>query len=170
MLVLAGDQWGDAAPVLRWMALAALALSVKHVTKWTFMAEGRTRTQLVWSAVEAVITASCVGVGATFGVTQVAMAYALATVALTPITFAIWLRESPIRWPDVGAALSRPAIAVLAMTVAWLFLPVQDAAAWKQLGFAVAVLAPVYIGTWILLPGRRSALRELTDIRHAFNR
>ncbi len=170
MAVLAGDQWDGAVPILRWLSLAALALSINHTTKWTLLAEGRSRAQLVWGSIQAVITAMCIAIGATYGVTQVAMAYALATILLTPVTFALWLRGSAIRWNDVGAALARPAVAVTVMALAWTIIPASDREGWRRLAVAVALLAPVYVVAWVSLPGRGAALRELSDVRTAFRR
>jgi PST family polysaccharide transporter len=170
MAVLAGDQWDRAVPILRWLSLAALALSINHTTKWTLLAEGRTRIQLVWGSIQAVITAICIAIGATYGVTEVAMAYALATVSLTPMTFAVWLHGSPIRWKDVGSALARPAVAVAAMTLVWAIMPASDREGWRRLAVAVAILAPIYVAAWVSLPGRGAALRELSDVRAALRR
>lgn len=170
MAVLAGDQWHGASPILRWSSLAALALTINHTTKWTLLAEGRSRLQLLWGSFQAIITAVCIAIGAAYGIKEVAMAYALATIALTPVTFAIWLQGSPIRWADVGAAMARPAVAVGAMALAWTILPIPDTEAWGRLAIAIVILVPIYIVAWIALPGRAAALREVLDVGAAFRR
>lgn len=170
MVVLAGDQWDAAAPILRWLSIGALALSINHTAKWALLAEGRSRMQLVCGSIQAGVTAASIAVGAMYGVTQVAMGFAMATVLLTPPTFAAWLHASPIRWKDVGSALARPAFAAGAMTLVWAIMPASDHEGWRQLVGAIAVLVPVYVLAWISLPGRGAALRELLDVRAALSR
>jgi len=162
ILLVAGPQWEDAAPLLRWLAVASLAVAVSQTCKWMFLAEGRTRPQLVVGIVAAAASAAAVVVGVAFGVVGVAVGFAVANAAMAPVILAVWLRRSPVRWQDVGRAIGRPGGATLIMAGAWLAMPNVSAAAWVDLPVTAAILAAVYAFAWVALPG---GLRALSDWR-----
>jgi PST family polysaccharide transporter len=153
LLVLAGDQWIEAIPLLRILAVAALALAVSHTTKWFYLAEGRTRAQLIWGTIAAVVTAAGVAAGVRWGVTGVAVGFCAATVLLVPASMGVWLRGSQIEAGDVGRAIWRPAAATLVMAGAWWLLPELDGRAILRLLWSVPLLAGVYCLAWRSLPG-----------------
>jgi len=160
ILVVAGPQWEDAAPLLRWLAVAALAVSVSQTCKWMFLAEGRTRPQLVVGVMAAVASAAAVAIGVAFGVVGVALGFAIANVVMAPIILAVWLRRSPVRWSDVGHAIARPAGATSVMAGVWLVLRNPSGLALLDRFVTTAVLGGAYAVAWIALPGGMPAVRD----------
>lgn len=179
LMVLAGPQWTEAVVLLRILSLAALALAVSQTTKWMYLAEGRTRGQLLWGLVAAGVTAAGVAGGVGWGVEGVAIGFSAATVLLAPLTMGVWLRGSVVTAGDVAGAGARPAAATLIMAAVWWLLPTTAGsatgsateAAWLvRLLWVVPVLGAVYLGAWLALPGGSAAWREMREVIRTLRR
>ena len=171
VLVLLGDRWIDAIPLVRIMCAGAFCDALSRLTMWLYTAEGRTRRQFHWSLISTPIMLTAIGIGATSGVRGVAVAFAGTTAALMVPTLAFCLRGSAIRPGDFVALAWRP---VTTSLVAGLLLAMVRpflAGNRPAIGFvtSAALFVVFYVVTWVMLPGGIPVTRRMTDgVRQAF--
>lgn len=165
VLVLLGEQWRDAAPLLRLFCAATFAGSALQVMKPIYLATGRTGRQLRWTLTAAPLTATAVLVGARWGMAGVALGFTVATCLL--VLPGVWygLRGSPLRLADMLGIVARPGLAAVgaAMLLAATtpLLPPLAAGPLAHLAAAAASYGLAYGLIWLGLPGGPRALREL---------
>lgn len=167
---LLGDQWLAAVPMVHILCVAAFVDSIARLTQWLHTAEGRTRDQLTWSLIHAVVLLAAVLPVAPRGMVAVAWAFAIATVGLAgpAIAFCTWRSRLTAR--DFARSVWRPAAAAALAALVWsllkasLALPSAPALA---LAAALPVFAVIYGLAWISLPGGRVAAREAAQVLRA---
>jgi PST family polysaccharide transporter len=74
---LLGPQWTAAAPVVSWLCMSAILIPFGISSGWLFISQARVESQLKWACVRTGLTLTALGVGLPWGVTGVAIAYAL---------------------------------------------------------------------------------------------
>ena len=77
ILVLFGEQWVEAAPVLKILCFLSLQQPLNSTTGWIYQSQGRTDLQLKWNFGSGVITLIAFVIGLKWGVVGVAAAYAV---------------------------------------------------------------------------------------------
>jgi PST family polysaccharide transporter len=170
VLLLLGRQWVDAIPLFRVLAVGAYFTTFSLVTRWLYLAEGRTGEQLRWAIVSAPLTILGVVAGLRWGAIGVAKGFAIATSLLAIPGLLYCLRRSPIKRRDFVSAAWRPAIAsILAagVTLAVRLYLVPDLAR-PSLQFAVdaAAYTAAYVAFWVGMPrGRAEAGNVLRHLR-----
>ena len=116
--VLLGSQWHDAAPILRWLALAAIPLPVGLATGLLFVSQERGRDLLTVGTLGATISVSAIVIGLPFGPEGVAACFALATTCLrVPMGFWLAGRKGPVATGDLFRAVL-PSLLAAAMVSA----------------------------------------------------
>ncbi|MBX6311466.1 MAG: oligosaccharide flippase family protein, partial [Isosphaeraceae bacterium] len=80
--LLYGDRWTAVGPLLRWLALAAMAQTVVASSGWLYIALGRGRALLLVGLALTTVQAAALVVGNRWGPRGVAIAYTLASLAL----------------------------------------------------------------------------------------
>jgi len=101
MDVVLGPQWGGAARIFRWLAIAAFVQPVGYTTGWLFTSQNRTRSMLRWGVVSSTIAVVSIAAGLPWGAAGVAASYALAsTFITTPLSLMVVGREGPVRATD----------------------------------------------------------------------
>lgn len=170
VLVLLGDQWIDAVPLLQVLSIAGLAGQVRFVTRWVFYSQGRTRRQLAWSLISTPVLLLAVSLGSTRGAYGVAVAIAIGMWALAFPTLAYCARHSHMRAVDFWSVLWRPGLSSAAATAVLLWgggaLP-EGGPVLVRLVMDVTIFGLAYAAVWLLLPGGRrivsGAIRALRD-------
>ncbi len=161
VLVLLGDQWVEAVPLLRVLSIAAMAGLLGLVTRWLYYSQGQTRRQLAWSLISTPVMLGAVALGATRGAYGVAVAVAIGMWLLAFPTVAYCLRHSHVRAIDFLGVLWRPALssAVAAAVLFWgsLALPASESVI-AGLMASLGLFGLVYTAIWLLLPGGRRIL------------
>lgn len=92
VVVVLGERWSEAIPLLRVLAPVGALMSVQIVTGVVFTAVGRTSLLLALGVTANSVLLAAFLVGAQFGLIQLTIAYALATVALSIPSMALPLR------------------------------------------------------------------------------
>jgi len=104
--VFLGAQWSAAAPVVAALAVAGSFETLAYVGSWVYQARGLTPHLLRYSLISLSIKIICVLTGSLFGVTGVAVGYAVAPGLAWPLS--IWwlsrLTDLPVRrlWAGAG--------------------------------------------------------------------
>ncbi|MEZ0491223.1 oligosaccharide flippase family protein [Kineococcus sp. TBRC 1896] len=90
--VLLGPQWGDVVPLFRILLLAGFMQAATYAASWVFQARGLTGSQLRYSLATRPLFVVAICIGAAFGPTWTAAAYAGSLLAGWPLSL-WWLRR-----------------------------------------------------------------------------
>ena len=166
VLVLLGPRWAATAPLLRILLIGAFATAIGQFTKWIYLVEGRTRTQLAWGTMASVVMAGAVALAAPSGTTAVAATFSAMTCLLTIPGIARCLAGSTLRPVDVVGAAWRPVVASLLAAGLTLALgPIAPAVhPWVGLVVGALLFMMLYVGLWVAIPGGRRAAAELVRL------
>ncbi|GAA1440837.1 lipopolysaccharide biosynthesis protein [Leifsonia poae] len=113
--LLLGQQWLDAAPILRLFAIAGIFQILAFVGYWVYVARALTGDLLRYSLVSAAIKIVCIAIGSFGGVLGIAIAYAIAPAISWPISLWWLSRRTSIPTARLYAGAGRVlALAALA--------------------------------------------------------
>ncbi|MHC4339174.1 MAG: oligosaccharide flippase family protein [Planctomycetota bacterium] len=115
------ERWRQAVPVLRALCVTAAAVGINSHPGLVWIAKGRLRLRLVWSAVNLPLLVPFLVVGLQFGVEGVAHAIALRHLLATAVAQELTRRIAGVRHRGYLVALS-PAAALAALIVLFSFL------------------------------------------------
>ena len=167
VLIVLGPQWGEAARIFVFMAIAGLFTPLVNTVGWLFISQGRAQHMLYWSLINAPISVLAIVAGLPWGPMGVAASYSLAKVlVLNPIMFWLVGRDGPVRTVDLFRAMGP---FVLASTCA-LMTCVGVRQVWvftnPLLGLiaCAGITAIISLFILVLIPSGRSALM---DIKHS---
>lgn len=164
VLVLFGDQWLEAVPYVRLMAVAALAGGFNRLNQWVYNSLGETGRQFRWSVFQTFVTVVALFIGAQWGAMGVAIGFTAAVVSLTYPSVEYCLRAAPLTPAEFFGAGTRPALASLlagAATFALARLVLAGLPLAPTFAIEFTVFSVVYVLAWILLPGGRAAAAEV---------
>ena len=120
--LLFGDQWGDAAPLLRALSVSVMFQMVTSLTGAVFQSLGATRN-MFWSAVvNTAVTLCAVGIGVASGDVAVLAALVSAAFCLNPLATFYYLVARAFGYPlgaFARAMMPQLAVAGVMMVVAW---------------------------------------------------
>lgn len=171
--VLLGPQWHDTAPILAWLAVAAIPLPVGVATGLLFLTQQRSGDLLTVGLLGSGISAASILAGLPFGPVGVAMAFALGT-SLLRIPLCFWLagRKGPVSGADLYRSVLPSLVAagaVLAVIGGLRQLPML-AAVEPLVGLIAAAGTAVLLSLacFACIPQSRRALRSLRQLPRAF--
>lgn len=159
-----GPGWEGAAAIFTWLGVAALVQPAANTTGWLFISQERGRDMFRWGLVGTAVSLVAIVAGLPWGVVGVAAVYAVSDILIkTPLLFWYVGRSGPVRTSDLYRSLLIPALAGAAtLGVVLLFRrlapavsPIHGLIVAGALGFAATV------GTLVLMPGGRAALRDI---------
>jgi len=155
ILLLLGEQWVEAIPLFRLLAVAVYVVSMYRVTKWLYVSAGQTQKQFRWGLIHTPIMIVAVTIGAKWGAYGVAVGYTVGTCLLTIPSVAFCLQNSPLRWRDFISAVWRPIVASLLAGLGLFFARDFIVSDRQFLEFTLRWLtySGIYIALWLLLPG-----------------
>jgi PST family polysaccharide transporter len=167
--LLFGPAWADAAPILRFLGIAALYQPLSYTVSWLFMTQGRAREMLKWSVVGSSLMALSVAAGLPFGAEGVAAAFAIGGLLVRmPLLFWMVGRRGPVRASDLLQAMMPAATATAATIGAVLLLrqspAVEAVAPIGEFALLVAVTVVVALACFALLPRSRGAMRDIARL------
>jgi O-antigen/teichoic acid export membrane protein len=97
VVVILGDRWTAAAPILAALSPAIIHILLGSATSWLYTSQGRGRDLLITASIGALVLISSFAFGLNFGATGVAAAYsASGLLVLMPITFYMAGRTGPV--------------------------------------------------------------------------
>ncbi len=157
---LLGSQWLPSVPIFRALAPAAVCMTITTSVGWIFLSLGRANRQLRWSAATTAITVIAFVAGTRWGVLGVALAFSATRVVFLLPTLIFTCAGSFVRWTELIATATRPALASAAALAASLSLnalmPLQE----STIPLNIAVFGTVYALCWMIMPGGRALVRE----------
>jgi len=101
-----GPGWEQVAPIFLIFAVGAVALPIGNTTGWLFVSQGRTREQLRWQGIDAVLKVILVVVGLRWGTIGVAWACSIRLLLNPPALFWYVGRRGPVSSGDLWSALA----------------------------------------------------------------
>lgn len=160
-LVVLGQKWRDAAPVLAAYSLYAMYVPVILTSGWALSSQGRGRDFLLLSCFNSTTTVLAFAAGTAFGYVGVAMSFSLSCLLVQlPVTYAIVGRSGVIRTRELWQGVLRhlPLWAIVAATTWFVRSSVAAQSPVVQLMAALpAGAAAASVGIWLLPHSRRSA-------------
>lgn len=162
-LLLLGEQWLEAVPLFRLLAVSVYIVSMYRVTKWLYISAGQTQRQFRWALIHTPVMIAAVAIGAKWGAYGVAMGYMLGICLLTYPAVAYCLKFSPLGWKDFLGAVWRPLLASIMAAACLYFSRVWIAGdrLFLEFLFRFIVYGIMYIAFWLLLPG---GIRSTSEI------
>jgi len=171
--ILFGPHWLDAAPIIGWLAIAALYQPVTYTCSWLLMSQNRTREMPMLGLAGSCITAVAVVIGLPYGAVGVAAAYALSGLCLR-VPFLFWVvgRRGPVSTRDIYRAMAPATLAsMLILGIIWwlrkahafeMMTPIEAMLTAGILAVIVALIA------YVSLPQSRQAMRDFRRVSDAF--
>ena len=163
ILLLLGEQWLEAVPLFRLLAIAVYVVSMYRVTKWLYVSAGQTQRQFRWALIHTPVMIAAVVIGAKWGAFGVAVGYMTGTCLLTYPAVNYCLRFSPLGWQDFIGAVWRPLIASVLAAVCLYFSRSWIGSDRLLLDFVAKsiVYGVLYLASWLLLPGGIASTSEI---------
>lgn len=173
ILVFLGEQWVDAAPVFRWLALAGFSLVITSSVSWLYTSVGRGKAFAQWSAVAAAVRIVACFIGIRWGVVGVAAALATTQTALAPAALYFGSRGTPVGVRDIATSLVRPFVISIAVLVSSLGVLSTVASGMAPL-ITLVVVSSAAVCTWLLVvgswPSARSQVKGLLAVMRPASR
>ena len=173
VLIILGDQWLFAVPLIHILAPIAATAMLSTTMRWVFVSLGRSARLMKWRVFESTIKIVGIAVGVSWG--AIGVAYALLIVNLALLLPGLWycFLETRIRLSDIFAAVWKPS---LATAIAFVAIGVLRMAAPPGINVVTDFVAEAslfiiaYLATWLVLPGGRVTLLELLSLARELRR
>ena len=120
--VLLGPGWGEAVPVFRLLAPAALMATTNAATGWVCVSLGRGGRQLRWGVFASGALVAAIAAGVPWGITGVAVAVSASRVLLRVPCLWYCFRETPVRLRDFWSPAGGPMVACIIAAAAGVWL------------------------------------------------
>ncbi len=172
--ILLGPKWDDAVPIFRVLVFGGLMGTTVLITRWLYLAEGRTKEQLRWSVVSMpVLALGVVGgviagrywdaLGVSLGV---AWGFAITTALLAVPRVAYAMRGSILRQRDYWLSAWRPMVASLLAAGPALWVqdgPMAQSLYYIRTPVILALFSVIYFALFFLMPGGVKETRTILD-------
>jgi O-antigen/teichoic acid export membrane protein len=170
--IFLGPDWSAVAPVIAALAAAGTFETLAYVGSWVYQARGLTPQLLRFTVVTLMIKVVCVLVGSNYGVTGVAIGYAVAPALAWPLSIWWLSRLTPLPrtklWAGAGRVLCCAVPAALAGRL--VVDQLSSTSAIVQLLFGAATVAAVYLLALTVRPIRRDVAAVLAVAGKAVHR
>lgn len=157
ILVLLGEQWGQAGRLFKVLAFAALFQPLMSTSSWIYISMGKTRNMFFWGLVSAPLIVASFFIGLPWGAYGISVSYAICNYLLLIPCFYFVLKVCPVSLSDLVYSTYRPLITgvIIAATV-FLFLLLLSPQS-PQIRVAIASLVAAFVATvlYLLWPGVR---------------
>ena len=168
--VMLGNQWGDAVPIFRYLAPAALIGTTYTATTWAYLALGQTGRQLKWRVLDCIVTVTAIAIGVQYGAAGVALGFSIAVTLLRP--FEIWYcyKTTPLTLMDFVSAAWIPFTATMTCVLSMMFLWQGDAwiaQPFLRMAAEMSLFAAIYLAVVCVLPGGRQVFASVKAIKRS---
>jgi PST family polysaccharide transporter len=150
VVLLFGEKWAPAGPMLCVLALRGIAQSVERAHGWLHVTAGRTDAWMRWGGISAVVQLLALAVGLPFGTMGVLVAYAIAIFALAVPSLVYAGQPYGIGPRQVLTVVGPPVVAALA--AAWLGYAFQQSYLTDLSRLArIVISAPACVSIYLLI-------------------
>jgi O-antigen/teichoic acid export membrane protein len=167
IVLMLGNQWGEAAPVFQILTISALGQLLLDSTTWLLVSRGQSRRLLKLLLIFSPILVCSYAVGLPFGIKGVALSGSLVMLLILPWMLRFSFRETSLTLPRLGRAILYPvALSLFGVLTAGLVLRLAGPANTISELFVGALGFLVAYALSALIPAvRREAmsLRNLVD-------
>ena len=118
VLFVLGPQWTAAGPILAWLGIGMLYMTVTYTLSWLYMSQDRTPEMFRAGIVNAAMTVIAILCGLPFGAVGVAAALGLSGAIRAPVLFWLVARQGPVGMRDLCGVLAMPIAAAAATACA----------------------------------------------------
>jgi PST family polysaccharide transporter len=163
--LLLGPGWNEAAPILSWLAVAALPQPLGNATGWLFLTQDRSAEFLRWGIASSSLAVLSFAIGLPFGPVGVAAAYAISGLTVRTPLLLWWAgRRGAVSTRDLAATLGLPVlISVWAVASTRLLRSVfVHLEGWIGLLVAFTVLVGGY---WLICRATSNGRQHLVDLQ-----
>lgn len=162
ILLLLGERWLEAAPILRIFTIAGFITPVVSSFQLVMISCGETRRYLVWGCVKCALMMSAYAIGISWGISGIAYSYTAACYIFLAWSLSYALKNTPVNVRLVVKVVAMPIMSSAVSGIAMLSLLNQlaDANAFKSVAFSAIFISLVYIAFWLSVPGGRRQLQE----------
>lgn len=166
--VMLGEQWGDAVPIFRYLAPAALVGTTYTATTWAYLALGQTGRQLRWRVLDCAVTVTAISIGVQYGAEGVALGFSIAVILLRPFELWYCYSKTPLTLMDFVRSAWIPLVSTLAVASAMYFF--WQGEAWiaqplLRMFVELGIFGAAYIGLVCILPGGREVFKSLKALK-----
>jgi O-antigen/teichoic acid export membrane protein len=119
---LLGEKWRAAIPLIPVFCLVGVVQSNQDLVQSVFKATGNTQLVLRWNIILTIVNALAFSAGVFYGVKEVAILYALATILTAPILQRMLMRILDLDWISLSQPLFRPYLGAFCMITTWTIL------------------------------------------------
>lgn len=173
VLIILGDQWLFAVPLIKILAPVAATTMLSATMRWVFVSLGRAGRMLKWRMFESVVKIIGIVIGVQWGATGVALALLIANLALLFPGLWYCFLGTKIRMNDIFVAAWKPSFATMIAAVAIGLLRMSgllDVNVVTDFLVEISLFIIVYLATWLVLPGGRVTLIELLSLTRELRR
>jgi len=166
--VVLGPAWAESAPLMTVLALAGARETIFYITPSLLTATGRAGWTLRFELVSTAVQVAGILAGLPFGILGVAVGYACAGLALTPVLLVVQRRTTGVRIRDQLAAVLPAVHASAWAALAYLLWRWSEAGTWTTLLAGSACFAVVLLAVLLLVhrsPALRTARRLAAVVR-----
>lgn len=153
VLTLLGNQWIDAIPIMQILFIASIARLITVCTGWVYVSTGRPGRMFQWQIIWSIFITIALVAGLSYGVTGVAIAYAIANWMILIPAFMYCFHGTAYSASDVLRPLTAPMIcallACLTSVVVQNFLWPDISAGPIRLGIRLIIAAIIFSVTTI---------------------
>ena len=159
--VLLGSKWSAAVPVIQILALAGLVYAVRIPSTSVLLAKGQAGTLFHFSLLSAVVLVTGFALTVSWGVNAVAMSFAAAFVAMTPLL--VWLAARTVGGSFRAYAANLVGVTVATAVMAAVVVPLRAALVSAELSPVLVLLATTAAGAVVYLPVCARLVPDLTE-------
>lgn len=171
ILVCLGDKWVEVIVLFRCLMPAAFIGTLNVATGWTFLSLGQTERLFRWGLCSSIANAIIFSASVQHGVVTLALAYSLTRPVFLVVVAVYSFQGTPLSLRQLVRTLSKPALtSLLAALSIYGFnrlFQVSHVSMPLALGVDSVLFFIIYLGAWLLIPGGKSQLQELLNMRQA---
>ncbi|MER8841277.1 lipopolysaccharide biosynthesis protein [Mesorhizobium sp. M0913] len=164
--LLLGQRWAAAAPIFAWLGVAGVCQPLGNATGWLFTTQHRTNDMFRWGIFSSSTTIASFFAGLPWGVTGVAVAYALSSLLLRQPLLLFWVgRRGPVRTSDL-VSIQLPVL--VSSFVCFLFMRLLDAHSdvdpFVNVVLALAISYSLALAVLMAIPATRNSFISTIEV------
>jgi PST family polysaccharide transporter len=163
ILVAFGENWLPATTILQIMAITYFIAPAAATVGSVMLTCGKSRRYLILGVITSLTQVACFVAGIPWGVEGIALGHLACTwLGLVPVLL-VSFKDTPISLRTFGKAISRPFVASV-LTASLLYnLTLSEVLGGAEVTLVICgILMPLlYFSFWLVIPGGRSAIREV---------